>query len=326
MAPRRASLAAALAGTALLVTAEATPSSPSAGVDPSASPATLPQRGRAARIRPRSTPRGGTNARPNDRQTDGPLTRPTGNDRRTALGADESTLDNPFGVPPERERRRWFQIADADGTGWLSYREARGALSFDGPRFRVFDQDHDGRFSFEEYTEFLQRELAGGRQPSVPLRPDLERRQPPRNAEQLRMAYDFDLDGHIGRVEMERILLDYRDNRRNVTASTMIEQYDLSGDALLGLAELGRLANYLMPLSVETRASYNAPPNARTPEELFGVTVDRGDGAPPRIDGPVPLFRRLDLDSDGAIEVSDLQGLEPRAFSASSLGSILRSL
>lgn len=55
-------------------------------------------------------------------------------------------------------------------------------------------------------------------------------------------------------------------------------------------------------------------PSVTTIEELFGRIEERDDGPeaqprPPRLVGPVPMFRRLDFDDDGLISVQDLSDL-----------------
>ena len=51
-----------------------------------------------------------------------------------------------------RLAEQYFAIADRDGNGWISFREAQEALEIDKPRFLVHDQDRDGRVTVEEYT------------------------------------------------------------------------------------------------------------------------------------------------------------------------------
>lgn len=46
----------------------------------------------------------------------------------------------------------YFSIADYDGDGWISFREARTSLEIDRPRFLVYDADQDGQMTLAEYT------------------------------------------------------------------------------------------------------------------------------------------------------------------------------
>jgi Ca2+-binding EF-hand superfamily protein len=56
----------------------------------------------------------------------------------------------------ERENRelagKYFEVADYDANGWISFREARESLEIDRNRYLVYDGDRDGRVTVEEYT------------------------------------------------------------------------------------------------------------------------------------------------------------------------------
>ncbi len=47
----------------------------------------------------------------------------------------------------------YFEIADYDKNGWISFREARDSLDIDRNRYLVYDADMDGRVTLEEYTK-----------------------------------------------------------------------------------------------------------------------------------------------------------------------------
>jgi len=289
------------------------------------------QRGRAARVQPR-----GGAQRPQRGRAAGGRRAGGGGQRTGGRGAgagaqDETPLSgNPFGVPVEQKRKVWFQKADADSTGWVSFREARVALGFDAARFRVFDTDNDGRFTQEEYTAFLRHEVGSGREPIEPRQPAYGDTPPPRDAEQLRVAYDVDLDGEISRFELDRILLDYGGlrpgSRIDLSAAEVMQQLDTDGDRTLDVAELGRLANYLTPASIDPGGGAGALPGARSVDDLFANSTGRTSSGAPRITGPVSTFRRLDIDGDGYITPEDLERLEGRAFSTVNLSSLINTL
>ena len=64
----------------------------------------------------------------------------------------------------------YFKVADYDGNGWISYREASESLGIDRRRFSVYDGDRDGRITLEEYTRvFINTfEKLGAVPPPVP--------------------------------------------------------------------------------------------------------------------------------------------------------------
>lgn len=67
----------------------------------------------------------------------------------------------PRGEKPEEplppldlsEADRFFAIADYDGGGWISYREASKSLLIDQARFLAFDTSRDGRIELEEFRK-----------------------------------------------------------------------------------------------------------------------------------------------------------------------------
>ncbi|MEE2940425.1 MAG: EF-hand domain-containing protein [Planctomycetota bacterium] len=292
-------------GVALL--AVAAESSPPRGLDPAVSSSqrgrvSAPQRARAPESGP-AAPRGQT-APPRD-------------DTARELPA-------PFGVPPEAEQRRWFTIADADATEWISFREARASMRFDAARFREYDLDNDGRMSFEEFKDFIRSERRLGREVTEPLMARPDGPPPARNAEQLRAAYDTDLDGFINRIEIDLMFLDYGRDQESIDSALVIQRLDLDGDGKLGISELSRLATFLAPLG--EAAAEPQRPDASTVDDLFGKPIDMGEANAPRIIGPVSPFRRLDVDNDGFVTIDDLERLEGRSFSAMSLESVLNTL
>ncbi len=151
---------------------------------------------------------------------------------------------------------QYFEIADRDGNGWISFREAAEALEIDKPRYLVHDRDRDGRVTLEEYTTVcLESWRRYGAFP--PPKPD------PNDP------------GAVARAE-----------------------------ALAAEVESAS----------ETDPAPEAAPTATSIKELFGAPRPRAvrEGSrpePDRIVGPVPSFRRVDHDDDGAISQDDLERL-----------------
>lgn len=208
----------------------------------------------------------------------------------------------------EAQLRAWYETADFNANGWISFSESSVSFGFDRPRYGSFDADRDGRLALEEFAAYYRYSIVhqnGFREP----RPAPEsQRARQRTPEQLRNAYDMDLDGKLSRVELQRVLEDY--DRADLEAEHIATGMDRDGDSRLSVAELVGLPPILFP--VEVPATADAAPTHKTLEELFGQVVPRPGGAgnyPPQIVGPVSHFRRLDLDADGKISRRDLEDL-----------------
>ena len=298
-------------GLALL--AVAAESSTSGGLDPVAGAS---QRGRASAPQRARAPQRTRTPNPGRGPRRG-QTAPSGDRTAEAVPA-------PFGVPPEAEQRSWFAVADADETEWISFREARASMRFDAARFCEYDLDNDGRMTFEEFKAFIRNERRLGREVTEPLVAKPGGPPPVRDAEQLRAAYDTDLDGFLSRIEIDLMLRDYSRDQRGIEPAMIIQRLDLDGNGKLGSRELPRLATFLAPLGED--AALPQRPDASTVDDLFGTPIEMGETNVPRLIGPVFPFRRLDVDNDGFITIDDLQRLQGRSFSVLSLESVLSTL
>jgi len=204
----------------------------------------------------------------------------------------------------------YFATADHDANGWISFREAVASMGIGREAFRVYDHDRDGRLVLSEFL-FLHNDSVtrtGGFRP--PKKREDEDRARRRTAVQLLNAYDRDLDDFVASTELRRMLEDYR--RTDVDDEVVLTGHDRDNDGRLSLLELATLNTILWPRT-EQLASDEDPVDTRpgSIDELFGKVVRRDSSTPypPLITGPVPHFRRLDLDNDGAISVEDLENL-----------------
>lgn len=218
----------------------------------------------------------------------------------------------------------YFQTADWDGDGTIRFGEAEQSLSIDRAAFAAFDKDRDGGISPEEFAARYRHVVEQGGVFSPP-RPKPEAPRPAkRDAKALLLAYDVDLDGMLVESELGRALQEARisDPTSAVVLATLDKDRSLGIDG----AELDELSNLLYP---EKRAT--AEKKLLTLDELFDRTEPRDARAgstigPRRTTGPIPVFRRLDYDRSGAIELSDLEELQRPLRSAVRPAAVLATL
>jgi Ca2+-binding EF-hand superfamily protein len=223
------------------------------------------------------------------------------------------------------DEQQCFERCDRNADGWVSFSEAREALSVDRGEFRVYDRDRDGRIDRDEfglrYRETLERQGAF----PPPKAPEKSTALPPkRSATQLRVAYDKDGDGAIDALEAHACLVDY--GIAELAQVPLFRKLDVDADARLVGAEIDALAGALT-LILAPGLQPALPPLEKTIHELFGKVVEReravgAPAEPPLIAGPLPAFLRLDIDRDGAITTADvarLQQHQPLALRATSV-------
>lgn len=237
----------------------------------------------------------------------------------------ESTpLPGAQGVTSEARARyrEYFSIADYDGNGWVSFREARESMSLDRLTYGGFDSDGDGRVRPEEFElrlQYLEARAGGVRPPRQSDGPVL---LPTRNSEQLRNAFDVNADGALEEFEIDQLLATYR--RRDVPTKIVIEKLDTNGSRKLELEELTALSQLLSATYTDPDDRVTPVAGARSLDELFGGLTERPTvdyqrtQHPPMIGGPVRPFRRLDLDSNGYVSLTELERLQrPQTLSVS---------
>jgi len=202
--------------------------------------------------------------------------------------------------------RQYFEIADYDGDGWITIREATASMELDRRSFALYDQDGDGRISPDEFRARYEKILRNGGAFVAPLGKD----EPPRSGSAAppdRPARKGrDADKTLDRSEL-RAFLAKRHSR--LDPEVVMSKFDRDGSQRLEQGEVADLTAFLDP----ARRSHPGP-RATSVEELFGKPIlrEEREGATllaPRIAGPVPIFRRLDPGGGGRITSVDLLGL-----------------
>lgn len=223
----------------------------------------------------------------------------------------------------------FFKRCDQNGGGWISLQEAEDSLGLDASGFRVYDTDADGRISREEFGVRYRLSVTRVGAFKPPLATPSVVRAPTRNAEQLRNAYDKNGDGGLSAEEMKLLLSDYE--RSELPAELAVQKLDRDGSTRIDGTEIEVLARLLSSTVVKPPDNPSEAHLPKTLEELFGGSKDRSSGfqsapMPPQIDGPVPQFRRLDLDGDGQISLEDLRRLQSPLELPVRAGAVLAAL
>jgi len=208
------------------------------------------------------------------------------------------------------EESEYFQTIDYDGNGWLSYDEARQALNIDRQEFWRYDLNRDARVVQDEFS-VRYMEIVGrvGSFPT-PKATEVPTIAPPRDPDQLRNAFDRDLNGSIGPGEFQTLINEY--SLTDYEPTEMFKAFDKNGDFRLDGGELLDLALQLE--AFRSTVTIGVAESYASIEELFGTPIPRPPGpgeiaSPPEITGPLPIFSRLDLNRDGALTANDFDEL-----------------
>jgi Ca2+-binding EF-hand superfamily protein len=256
--------------------------------------------------------------------------RPSGTSGRTELTPSPVEEDEELRLVPtlaeadDVQIDLWFGNCDPDGNGWISYFEAKYALGFGRGLFRSFDADEDGRLVRSEFLAYYKHasKRSQFRRPKIRNKPP----QPERTPEQLMLAYDADLNSGISLNEATRLLEDY--SRVQLEASYIFSRVDLDQNKVLSVQELGLMSQAIKHLNLPKAQVRNPVSQApKTIDELFLKIVPSPNRlTPPTLIGPITNFRRLDLDGNGEISLSDLEGLKRSISTNIRVGTVLHTL
>lgn len=231
-------------------------------------------------------------------------------------GNEEKPEDDLSGV--------YFETADWDADGWIRFSEAEKSLNVDQAQFALFDKDNDGAITAAEFAARYRLLVdKGGVFPAPRPKPDAPRTVK-RDAKALLLAYDADLDSMLVESELIRALDDARVTEP--AASVVLTTLDKDRSAGIDGKELDELSDVLYPGSGPKRAL-----KPLTLEQLFdhSTTSESRAGAtmgPRRTNGPIPVFRRLDYDRSGSVDLQDLESLLRPMRSAVRPAAVLATL
>jgi Ca2+-binding EF-hand superfamily protein len=219
----------------------------------------------------------------------------------------------------------YFATCDADGNGWLSFRECRDSLSLDRAGFAEFDRDLDLRVSVEEFEANYDLVARRAGAILVPVAADRAKLDPPRSSKSILATFDRNGDGALQKSELAALFEAH--GRKDLPIDTALDNLDVDGNDSLSGAELERASRLLVSLSTSARPSGDPAALYGSLDQLFGRVVERpaaidASRQPPLIVGPVLPFRRLDLDADGGIEIDDLYRLMTPVTPSFSIGAI----
>ena len=230
----------------------------------------------------------------------------------------------------------YFEVGDYDSNGFITFREARKSLAITRAGFAKYDLDRNGMIDIEEFAERYNGALLEGDSLPEPI-PDRGAPKPPtRNGAQLRLAFDANSDGHLDLEEVQVVLTTY--DREEIDAKDTLERLDIDDSGVLELSELDGLAPLLFAkdslglVEVEDDEEPERPRRSiLTVADLFGERKVRKSATnaaplPPRIQGPLDHFSRLDYDEDGSVSFEDLDALIRPIQSSIRLNAVVATL
>jgi hypothetical protein len=217
----------------------------------------------------------------------------------------------------------YFELADYNANGWISFSEASASMALDRRGFALFDADSDGRITQPEFRLRYETIVNNGGAFEPPLGKDGTRAKGPASTIDVALQSDVDGDKALNRTELRSFL---EGIHSRLDADVVLSKFDRDGTRELEQGEITALAAFLDP----NRRSH-PPPRAASIEELFGKSLPREEREAatvlaPRILGPVSPFRRLDLEPDGRITVADLTELQRPVFLPIRTAAVLATL
>ncbi|MBK9384339.1 MAG: hypothetical protein IPN34_05895 [Planctomycetes bacterium] len=218
--------------------------------------------------------------------------------------ARERAASNSAGVDYDPERtREIFAAADHDEDGYLTLREAHGALKIEPETFERADRNGDRLLSYTEFDERLRSSITWGgffidtanaERKKIEKQEKLSFESVARDRVRARIAMaDADADGRLGEAELAELLPTVAPRWQPLS---FLNRYDVDGDG-------GADEEELYQAVLDLRASGD-PDIGRKAESISRELAELRDDASARAGA---LLRALDRDRDVAIDTLEME-------------------
>src|SRR5258706_15431219 len=109
---------------------------------------------------------------------------------------------------PDDAAKTYFDLADYDANGWISFSEARASMGLDRRGFALYDEDRDGRITEAEFRQRYETIVKNGGAFDAPIGKSGVRTGGPAAPIDLVLQADKDGDTTLDRTELRRFLED----------------------------------------------------------------------------------------------------------------------
>jgi Ca2+-binding EF-hand superfamily protein len=151
----------------------------------------------------------------------------------------------------EQMAAKYFALADYDADGAITYFEAQKSLGLDRAGLAIYDKDHDGRISPEEFEQRYVNIVTRGGVFQQPVPKPKAHQAPRRTAPELLQAYDQTPDGGLDERELRKLLEDYA-APPDPPVKVLLATLDRDASHKLDATELEALVELILPKAPES--------------------------------------------------------------------------